>query len=59
MAISYSYYSHFVKGRPTIAPPSAGKVIGNGQMKDFSVGARYARTEKNPNGDYFVTMTLY
>jgi len=39
--------------------PAAGNVISNSQMRDFSVGACYARTEKNPNGAYFVTMMFY
>ena len=49
----------YSNAEPQMLPASAGNVIGNGQMKDFSVGACYARTEKNPNGAYFVTMLFY
>jgi uncharacterized protein YkwD len=56
---SARYVLSYTNAEPQALPPSAGNVIGNGQMKDFSVGACYARTEKNPNGAYFVTMTFY
>ena len=60
-----AYYSNaryvlsYSNAEPQALPPSASNVISNGQMKDFSVGACYARTEKNPNGAYFVTMMFY
>jgi uncharacterized protein YkwD len=53
------YVLSYSNAEPQALPASAGTVIGNGQMKDFSVGACYARTEKNPNGAYFVTMMFY
>lgn len=53
------YVLSYSNPEPQALPASAGTVIGNGQMKDFSVGACYARTEKNPNGAYFVTMMFY
>jgi hypothetical protein len=53
------YVLSYSNAEPQALPPSAGNVISNGQMKDFSVGACYARTEKNPNGAYFVTMMFY
>jgi hypothetical protein len=56
---SARYVLSYSNAEPQALPPSAGNVIGNGQMKDFSVGACYARTEKNPNGAYFVTMMFY
>jgi len=56
---SARYVLSYTNAEPQALPASAGNVIGNGQMRDFSVGACYARTEKNPNGAYFVTMTFY
>ena len=59
---SYSnarYVLSYTNAEPQALPSSASNVIGNGQMRDFSVGACYARTEKNPNGAYFVTMMFY
>jgi uncharacterized protein YkwD len=56
---SARYVLSYSNTEPQALPPIAGNVIGNGQMKDFSVGACYARTEKNPNGAYFVTMAFY
>jgi len=56
---SARYILSYTNAEPQVLPPSAGNVIGNGQMKDFSVGACYTRTEKNPNGAYFVTMMFY
>jgi uncharacterized protein YkwD len=53
------YVLSYTNAEPQALPSSAGNVISNGQMKDFSVGACYARTEKNPNGAYFVTMMFY
>lgn len=53
------YVLSYSNAEPQALPASAGTVISNGQMKDFSVGACYARTEKNPNGAYFVTMMFY
>jgi hypothetical protein len=53
------YVLSYSNAEPQALPSSAGNVISNGQMKDFSVGACYARTEKNPNGAYFVTMMFY
>jgi len=53
------YVLSYSNAEPEALPPSAGNAIGNGQMKDFSVGACYARTEKHPNGAYFVTMMFY
>ncbi len=53
------YVLSYSNSEPQLLPVSAGNVISNGQMKDFSVGACYARTEKNPNGAYFVTMMFY
>ncbi len=56
---SARYVLSYSNAEPQALPSSAGNVISNGQMKDFSVGACYARTEKNPNGAYFVTMMFY
>ncbi len=56
---SARYVLSYSNAEPQALPPSVGNVIGNGQMRDFSVGACYARTEKNPNGAYFVTMMFY
>ena len=53
------YVLSYSNTEPQALPPSADNVISNGQMRDFSVGACYARTEKNPNGAYFVTMMFY
>jgi uncharacterized protein YkwD len=53
------YVLSYSNAEPGALPPSAGNVIGNGQMRDFSVGACYARTEKHPSGAYFVTMMFY
>jgi len=53
------YVLNYSNAEPQALPPSAGNAISNGQMKDFSVGACYARTEKNPNGAYFITMMFY
>jgi uncharacterized protein YkwD len=53
------YVLSYSNAEPQALPPSAGNVIRDSQMRDFSVGACYARTEKNPNGAYFVTMMFY
>jgi uncharacterized protein YkwD len=53
------YVLSYSNVEPQALPPSAGNVIRDSQMRDFSVGACYARTEKNPNGAYFVTMMFY
>jgi len=53
------YVLSYSNAEPQALPPAAGNVISNSQMRDFSVGACYARTEKNPNGAYFVTMMFY
>jgi uncharacterized protein YkwD len=53
------YVLSYSNAEPQALPPAAGTVIRNSQMRDFSVGACYARTEKNPNGAYFVTMMFY
>ena len=53
------YVLNYINAEPEALPPSAGNVIGNGKMKDFSVGACYARTAKHPRGAYFVTMMFY
>ena len=56
---SARYVLNYSNAEPQALPAAAGNVIGNSQMRDFSVGACYARTEKNPNGAYFVTMMFY
>jgi len=53
------YVLSYSNAEPQALPPSAGNVIRDSRMRDFSVGACYARTEKNPNGAYFVTMMFY
>jgi len=53
------YVLSYSNAEPQALPPSAGNVIRDSQMRDFSVGACYARTDKNPNGAYFVTMMFY
>jgi uncharacterized protein YkwD len=53
------YVVSYSNAEPEILPASAGNVIADGQTRNYSVGACYARTEKNPTGAYFVTMTFY
>ena len=53
------YVLSYSNSEPQILPSSAGNVINDGQMRDFSVGACFTRTEKHPNGAYFVTMMFY
>ncbi len=53
------YVVSYSDSQPTALPVSASKVIGNRQMRNFSVGACYRRSEKHPSGTYFVTMMFY
>ena len=53
------YVVSYSNAEPESIPASAASLIGNGRVKDISIGACYARTEKNPNGAYFVTMMFY
>jgi len=53
------YVLSYSNTEPGAIPPSAASLIANRQMKDVSIGACYARTEKNPSGAYFVTMMFY
>lgn len=53
------YVVNYSNSQPTVLPVSASKVIGDGQMRNFSVGACYGRSEKHPSGTYFVTMLFY
>ena len=53
------YVVNYSNNQPTALPVSASKVIGNGQMRNFSVGACFGRSEKHPSGTYFVTMMFY
>jgi len=53
------YVLSYSNAEPEAIPPTAATLIGNRQMKDVSIGACYARTEKNPSGAYFVTMMFY
>ncbi len=53
------YVLSYSNPEPEVLPSSASQIIGNGQTKDFSVATCYARTDKHPNGAYFVTMMFY
>jgi hypothetical protein len=53
------YVLSYSNSEPQALPASAGNVISNGEMRNFSVGACFTRTEKHPNGAYFVTMMFY
>ena len=53
------YVVNYSNSQPTVLPVSASKVIGDGQMRKFSVGACYGRAGKHLSGTYFVTMMFY
>jgi uncharacterized protein YkwD len=53
------YVLSYSNSEPEALPTSASQLIGNGQTRDFSVAACYARTDQHPNGAYFVTMMFY
>ena len=53
------YVLNYSNSQPDALPVGAGKVIGNGQMRNFSIGACYWRSDKHPTGTYFVTMMFY
>ena len=53
------YVLNYSNSQPEALPVSASKVIGDGQMRNFSIGACYGRSEKHPTGTYFVTMMFY
>ena len=43
---------------PDTLPPEASHAIDSGNLKSFSVGACYARTNTYPTGVYWVVVTL-
>ena len=53
------YVVSYSNSQPEALPVSVNTAIGNGQMRNFSVGACYGRSEKHPSGTYFVTMMFY
>lgn len=53
------YVLSYSNSQPEALPVSVTTAIGNGQMRNFSVGACYGRSEKHPRGTYFVTMMFY
>jgi uncharacterized protein YkwD len=44
--------------RPEILPDSAGQVLSNRNLRNFSVGACYARTQTYPTGVYWIVLSL-
>jgi len=53
------YVVSYSNSQPEVLPISVGNAVSNGQMRNFSVGACYGRSEKHPSGTYFVTMMFY
>jgi hypothetical protein len=43
---------------PETLPSGAAHAIASGGLRDFSVGACYARTDTYPTGVYWVVLTL-
>jgi uncharacterized protein YkwD len=43
---------------PEALPESAGQVLSNRNLRDFSVGACYARTQTYPTGVYWIVLSL-
>src|SRR5712692_7024230 len=53
------YLLRYTSDQPQTLPSSAGRAVGDRDLRAFSVGSCYARTPSYPNGVYWVALLFY
>lgn len=49
----------YINAQPQLLPASAGHIIGDRHLKNYSVGTCFGRSSSNPNGVYWVALIFY